>query len=223
VFDKLRDGFTGSAANLGSIGSADYLQPTLDTVRTTAIGFGYGSLFGILLGAAMAEWALFNGIVMPYVAGFQAIPKVALAPLFIIWFGFGDFSQEMMATALVFFPVAINTLNGLQGVSADRLEMSRSYGRRRLRAFLHIRLPAAASSIFTGLELGVVYALLGTIAAELVAGNTGIGAVLTSQQATNDIAGIFAMLIVSSVVGGVAFGVIRFIRHRVLFWEGHAS
>lgn len=218
VLDSFKLGFVDVWKEGDPLASYGYYAPTLSTLKSTFFGFVYGGFVGLLLGALLAESAVFKRIFLPYASAFQAVPKIALAPLFIIWFGFGDFSHQMMAATLVAFPLLITSMNALQVVDEERIELARSYGASRWTILIRIKVPSALPEIFTGLELGVIYALLGAIAAELVAGSDGIGAQLMSQQTNNDIAGMFAMLIVSGVVGAGLHFAMRMLRRRVVFW-----
>ncbi|MGW3810281.1 ABC transporter permease [Micromonospora sp. NPDC005113] len=218
VFEALKAGFVDVWRDGSPLAPYGYYAPTLSTLQSTLLGFLYGAAAGLTLGILLSESAFLERIMLPYASAFQAVPKIALAPLFIIWFGFGDFSRQMMAAALVAFPLLITSLNALHSVDEERLELARSYGARRWLISLRIKIPSALPAIFTGLELGIVYALLGAIAAELVAGSDGIGARLMAQQTNNDTAGMFAMLIVSGIVGASLHFVLRLVRKRLIFW-----
>jgi len=218
VLESLRVGFIDVWKDGSPLARYGYYAPTLSTLQSTVFGFIYGAVAGLILGIALSESRILERIMLPYASAFQAVPKIALAPLFIIWFGFGDFSHQMMAATLVAFPLLITSLNALHSIDEERLELARSYGANRWVVSLLIKLPSALPEIITGLELGVVYALLGAIAAELVAGSDGIGARLMAQQTNNDTAGMFAMLIVSGAIGAVLHFAIRAVRKRFVFW-----
>lgn len=195
-----------------------YVAPVLATLQATLGGFVFGAILGLVVGVVLAELPIFERLLLPYVAAFQSLPKVALAPLFVIWFGYGGGSRTILATTLVFFPVMVSTLNGFHLVGAGRIELARSYRASTWDIVRYIKLPSALPSIVTGLEVSIVYALLGAIAAELVAGNEGIGARLLIMLSQSDIPGMFAMLVLSGVIGSVLNGLIRAGKRKVLFW-----
>ena len=195
-----------------------FIKPTIETLKAAFFGFLIGTSVGITGGVLLAELPIIERLFLPYIAAFQSLPKIALVPLFMIWFGIGSASKIALSAALVFFPVLMSTLNGFHGVDPDRVALTRSYNAGGLQTVRFVTFPSALPFIFAGLELGVVYAMLGTIAAELVSGNEGIGARLMSQQSGSDVSGMFALLIITGVIGATLHLAMRRLKKKVIFW-----
>ena len=165
---------------------ASFWYHLADTLNATLIGFVIGSAIGIVLASLMAEFAVVEAAAMPYVIGLQSLPKVAIAPLLVIWLGFGIESKIAMAAILALFPVLINTHEGLRGTEQDRIELMVSLRATRFQTFRFIRLPGALPMIFAGLNLGIVYALLGTLVSEFIGAQRGMGVIMTQLQVVID-------------------------------------
>lgn len=194
-----------------------------DTLTATLWGFAIGSVLGLVLAAAMAEFSVIERLLFPYVAAIQSLPKVAIAPLYVIWFGYQIHSKIAMAVTLALFPVLLNALQGFMSVDRDRLELMASLDASRWQMFWLVKLPSAAPLIFAGLNLGIVYALLGALVAEFIGAQRGMGVMVLQLQSVNDTAGVFAVLIVLAVVGYVLITAVRMIQRRVVFWSGGAA
>ena len=194
-----------------------------DTLFATVIGFLIGAALGVVLAALMAEFRTFERAIFPYVAALQSLPKVAIAPLYIIWFGYQSSSKIAMAATLALFPILLNSLQGFLSVDRDRLELVGSLDASRWQTFRFIKLPASLPIIFAGLNLGIVYGLLGTLVAEFIGGQRGMGVLVLQLQSVNDTAGVFAVLVVLAVVGYVLLGIMRAIQRSVVFWSGETS
>jgi NitT/TauT family transport system permease protein len=218
VWNALIDGLSGSVTNRGS-----FWYHLLDTFQTTVFGFLIGSAIGIALAALMAESVYFHGIVFPYVVILQSLPKIAIAPLFIIWFGYQIESKIAMAATLTLFPVLLNSLQGLTTTDPDRLEVMAALKATRWQTFRHVKLPSALPLIFAGLNLGIVYAQLGAIVAEFVGAQRGMGVVMVQLQSVSDTAGVFAVLVVLAATGYILITVMRAIHRHVIFWERTSS
>lgn len=214
VFYALIDGLSGSPFDRGS-----YWYHLIDTVKTTLLGFTIGSAIGITLAALMAQSSFFQGIFFPYVVILQSLPKIAIAPLYIIWFGYQIESKIAMAATLTLFPVLVNSLQGLSTTPQDRLEVMAALKASAWQTFWYIKLPSALPLIFAGLSLGIVYAQLGTIVSEFVGAQRGMGVIITQLQSLSDTAGVFSVLIVLAVTGFVLITAMRTIHQKVIFWE----
>jgi NitT/TauT family transport system permease protein len=194
-----------------------------DTLQATLIGFLIGSVIGIVLASLMAEFAVVEAAAMPYVIGLQSLPKVAIAPLLVIWLGFGIESKIAMAAILALFPVLINTHEGLRGTERDRIELMVSLRATRFQTFRYISLPGALPMIFAGLNLGIVYALLGTLVSEFIGAQRGMGVIMTQLQVVSDTAGVFAAMVVLAVTGYILIAAMQAIQHRVVFWAASSK
>jgi NitT/TauT family transport system permease protein len=195
-----------------------YYVPLWSTLSNAAIGFAIGTGLGLLLGSLMAESRTVEKLLMPYAFALQSLPKVAIAPLVVIWFGFGAGSKIAIAALLAFFPVLINSFTGLRSLEPERMDLMRSLSATRFETYRIARLPNAAPFIFAGLDMAVVYALLGAIVAEFLGAQQGMGVVITQAQAVSDVAGVFAALIILGALGIALHSSVRRLEHRVVHW-----
>ncbi len=195
-----------------------YYLPLWGTLKNAAIGLAIGSGLGLLLGSLMAESRVIEKLLMPYAFALQSLPKVAIAPLVVIWFGFGDGSKIAISALLAFFPMLINSFTGLRSVEPERIDLMRSLSASRFETYRIVKLPNAAPYIFAGLDMAVVYALLGTIVAEFLGAQQGMGVVITQAQAVTDVAGVFAALVILGAMGILLHGIVRGLEARVVHW-----
>ena len=195
-----------------------YYLPLWGTLSNAAIGFAIGVALGLVIGSLMAEVPAIERLVMPYAFALQSLPKVAIAPLVVIWFGFGAGSKIAIAALLAFFPVLINSFTGLRSIEPERLDLMRSLSATRFETYRIAKLPNATPFIFAGLDMAVVYALLGAIVAEFLGAQQGMGVVITQAQAVSDVAGVFAALIILGVLGITLHSSVRRLERRVVHW-----
>ena len=188
------------------------------TFYETIAGFGIGALTGLVLGGFIAQFPLLERTVYPYVVAFQTIPKVALAPILIIWLGFGTLSKVMITATIAFFPVLANTIVGLRAAPADQIEMLQTLTADRLQIFWKVRVPQALPYILVGLDVGIVLSVIGAIVGEFVGAQAGLGYMILQRDLSMDMAGVFAILVILSAMGVGLHLVIRYIQHRVVFW-----
>ena len=212
----LRALWAGLAVNPAS--PQGYYLPLWSTLSNAAAGFAIGTGMGLLLGSLMAESRMIEKLLMPYAFALQSLPKVAIAPLIVIWFGFGDGSKVAIAALLAFFPVLINSFTGLRSTEPERIDLMRSLSATRFETYRIVKLPNAAPFIFAGLDMAVVYALLGAIVAEFLGAQQGMGVVITQAQAVSDVAGVFAALVILGALGIVLHTSVRRLEHRVVHW-----
>lgn len=191
-----------------------------DTMNATLWGFAAGSFIGIALAAIMAEFRVVEELLFPYVVALQSIPKVAIAPLYVIWFGYQIESKIAMAATLALFPVLLNALEGFVTVERERLELMTSLRASRWQTFRMIKIPSALPFVFAGLNLGIVYAFLGAIVSEFIGAQRGMGVIITQLQSVSDTAGVFACLILLAISGYVLIAIMRAIQRRLVFWSG---
>lgn len=201
---------------------ASFWYHLADTLTATMAGFGIAIGLGLVIAATMAEFRAVERMFFPYVAAIQSLPKVAIAPLYIIWFGYQIQSKIAMSATLALFPILLNTLQGLTSVDRDRLELMASLDASRLQMFWLIKLPSALPMIFAGLNLGIVYALLGALVDEFIGAQRGMGVMILQLQSVSDTAGVFAVLVILAVVGYLLISIMRMIQRRVVFWSGGA-
>jgi NitT/TauT family transport system permease protein len=199
--------------------SALYIDHMWITLAETLMGFVLGSALAFALGIAVALSRRVEYFLYPFIVMFQAMPKVALAPLIIIWFGLGLTSKVISAALVAFFPLMVNTIVGLRSSEEDRINLMRSLAATRGQIFWMLQLPNALPYIFAGLEIAMIFALIGAIVAEFVGAQSGLGMLMQSMNFTMDVAGQFSVLLILSVVGLLLNTIVTEVRRRVLFWD----
>jgi NitT/TauT family transport system permease protein len=147
------------------------------------------------------------------------MPKVALAPLIIVWFGLGLTSKVVNAALVAFFPLMVNTIVGLRSAEEDKVNLMRSLAATRTQIFWMLQLPNAMPYIFAGLEIAMIFALIGAIVAEFVGAQAGLGMLIQSMNFTMDVAGQFSVLLLLSMIGLALNWIVIAVRKRVLFWD----
>ncbi len=178
-----------------------FLEATMHSVVAIIIGFGVAVLVGIPAATLMiySEW--FRRSVYPILLTAQVLPKVALAPLFIVWFGFGLLPKVLMTFLISFFPIVIDSLTGLNSVRPESLMLIRSMGGTRWQSFWKVRLPGALPSIFGGFKVAITFAVVGTIVAEFVGSDNGLGYILVLARGNLDTVTVFAAILWLIVIG----------------------
>jgi NitT/TauT family transport system permease protein len=187
----------------------------VSSLRATLWSFTIGLVLGIVGGSIMAFVASVKTAVYPYILAFQAFPKIAVAPLFVVWLGYGDAPKIIIGTSLAFFPVISATMAGLLDVDPDEHNLMRSVGASKRQELRHLRLPRAMSYVFPSFDIAVVAALLGVITAEIVGTEYGLGRVITERAAYGDSAAVYAVLIVLALAGAILHLAVS-ILHRVM-------
>lgn len=190
----------------------------LVTLKEALLGLLLGSATGIVAGLLLGESALARATFYPYMVAFQSLPKIAIAPLFVIWFGFGATPKVLVAATLTFFPLLVNTMAGVMSVDRDRAQLFLSLTASRRQTWTKLLLPSALPSVLAGFELGTVLALLGAILGEFVSSQDGLGVLLQQQQTNYDTAGVFATLMVLAFMGVALNQVVVQLRKRLVFW-----
>jgi NitT/TauT family transport system permease protein len=179
------------------------------TLAEIVLGFLVGSTVGIATGTLVAHSRRIDGVLRPYIATSQAIPKAALAPLFVLWLGFGVWPKVTIAALISFFPLLENTIVGLRRVDPDALKLFTSLGASRWQVFTRLRLPNGLPYILTGLRVGIVFATVGAVIAEFVTANQGLGALIMIAQGNFDTRLMFAVIIVLTLLGVVLYELIH--------------
>jgi NitT/TauT family transport system permease protein len=189
------------------------------TLLETVLGFILGSALGFFLGTAVALNRYVEYFFYPYIVMFQSLPKVALAPLIVVWFGLGLKSQVINTALVAFFPLLVNTMVGLKSADEDRMNLMRSLAASENQIFWMLRLPNALPFVMAGLDVAMIFALIGAIVAEFVGARAGLGMLIQSMNFNMDVSGQFSVLLILSVVGLLLNRCILLIRRRVLFWD----
>src|SRR5881409_1619055 len=197
------------------------LRESLVTTYATLGGFGLSIAFGIPMALLIAYSRTVEGFVYPLLVFSQSVPKVAIAPLFVVWFGFGIIPKVISAFLLAFFPIVVSTVVGFKSVERDMLDLARSMKASKLQVFMRISLPQALPSIFAGLKVSVTLAVVGAVVGEFVGSNSGIGYVLQIANGNFDLPLMFAALTILSLVGVILFALVDLVERFMIPW--HAS
>jgi len=173
------------------------------TLVATLIAFVLGSALGIVLGLLLGVLPTVQAAVDPYISALNAMPRIALGPLFLLYFGIGIAAKVALAVSIVVFILLLNTRAGILSADPDILRLASVMGMTRFQRFRLILLPVAVPSIFAGLRLGLVYSLLGVVTGELIASQHGLGALVVYYSAVFNITGIYAILLVLAVIASL--------------------
>lgn len=196
-----------------------FYLPLWSTLCNAAAGFAIAAGLGLFFGALMAEFRLTERLLMPYFFALQSLPKIAVAPLIVIWFGFGDGSKIALSALLAFFPITVNVFAGCRAVDADKIDLMSSLLASRLQTFIYVKLPSAAPYVFAGINMAIVYAFLGAIVAEFLGAPQGMGVTITKAQAIVDVATVFAALTVLGATGIGLHLAVRWAERRIVHWH----
>jgi NitT/TauT family transport system permease protein len=194
-------------------------RESLFTGYATLGGFGLSILFGIPAAMLIAYSRLVESYVYPLLVFSQSVPKIAIAPLFVVWFGFGIFPKVISAFLLGFFPVVVATVMGFKSMEPDMIDLARSMRASRLQTFIRFSLPQALPSIFSGMKVSATLAVVGAVVGEFVGSNSGIGYVLQIANGNFDLPLMFAALFVLSMMGVILFAVVDLVEKIMIPWH----
>jgi NitT/TauT family transport system permease protein len=207
VFDALKDGWR------------ELLGQAWPTTYASICGFALSAAFGIPVAMAIAGSKTFESYVYPLLVFSQSIPKIAIAPLLVVWFGFDIVPKIISAFLLGFFPVVVSSVQGFKSVDPDLIDLARSMEGSARKIFLAVSLPHAMPSIFAGLKVSVTLAVVGAVVGEFVGSNSGIGYVMQRAIGTFDLPVMFAALVILAVIGVVLFWIVDAIERIALPWH----
>ena len=190
------------------------------TLTATLTGFAIVSLIGIVVGSLVAEIRVVSLAVYPLIIAIQSMPTVAIAPLIIVYLGVGMESKVFTVALLCFFPVFVNTVVGVRGVSPALVDLYRAHGASRLLIFREVKLPGAVDAIMSGVQVAVVLAFVGCVVSEFVASSRGLGYVIRAFASDLNVSVMFAAIIGLGVLGGLAGGLARLAHRRLVPWRG---
>ena len=195
------------------------LLQSLDTLRTTLYGFALAVLLGIAAAIGIVYSKFLDRTLYSLLVAMNAVPKVALAPLFVIWMGTGAMPKVAIAMLIAIFPILIDSVLGLRSTDPDMLDMARVNKASRAKMLWKIRFPNALPSIFAGMKVGVSFALIGTIVGEFVAGEAGLGHVILVAQGSFDTPTVFVALALLCILGVLLFKAIELAEENLLGWN----
>lgn len=200
-------------------GNGVLLTNTWITVQEVVLGFVFGGLAGAVLAYLVAPVRVIWDVISPFVMALYAIPKVALAPLFIVWFGIGIDMKVILAAVSVFFLVFLNTAVGVQEVDRGLIDAVRLMGATRRDIAFKVTLPASMTGLLTGLRVAIPYAVIGAVIGELVASNRGLGFLISDSSARFDTNGVFAALVVLSILATILNSLVSLLSRRANRWK----
>ena len=189
------------------------------TLYEAFLGFVTGAVVGILGGFALARWDGLAHVLDPYVTALNSLPRVALAPLFILWFGIGLTSKVVLAFSLVVFILLVNTHAGAKNVDQDLVIITRLLGATRRQLTLKVILPASIPWIFAGLRLGLAYALIGAVVGEVIVAQAGLGFLIASAAGVFNTTGVFSALIILMLIAMLLSEVMKMAERKLLRWR----
>lgn len=211
----------GGVANLA--GEEYFWEDTWITTVEAVYGFGLGASVGLILGGMTGSFKIIRRTLHPFVVLFQNMPKPALAPLFVVWFGYGITSKVMTAAAISFFAVLINTIAGFDSVTDEMRMLMRSYGTTKWQAIRKFLIPDSLPAIFAGLKTAASLSLVGAIVAEFVGAQDGLGSLIESFNFALQLDLTFAVLVYLALLGFGLFKFVELVEKRVVFWQGRSD
>ncbi|MFF0225062.1 ABC transporter permease [Streptomyces sp. NPDC004629] len=213
IWDQIHTWVTHGTA-LGSLGEQIWY-----TLYEALLGWVIGVVAGVVLGIALGRIAFLADVLGPYIKVLNSIPRIVLAPIFVIWFGLGPASKVASAVVLVFFPVFFNAFQGAREVDRNLVANARILGAGDRRVTLQVVIPSATSWIFTSLHVSFGFALIGAIVGEYIGATKGIGLLVAQSQGTFNSAGVYAAMVILAVVALVAEGLLTFAERRIFRWK----
>lgn len=196
----------------------DLLFHTWVSAYTVLLGFAFGGLLGMIVGYILGMSQTVEVVLSPYILALQIAPKVAFAPLFVLWFGFGDFPKILVAILIVFFPIMVNVMTALHSVDPDLINLARSFKATRAQIFWRIEFPSSMPPLFAGLRIGATLAVIGVTVGEFAGSNTGLGYLLVLSAGSAQTAQVFGTIIMMTIIGIVLYWLVVFAERRVLHY-----
>jgi len=186
-------------------------------------GFALGCLLGVVIGFILGLSPKTELVLSPYILALQIAPKVAFAPLFVMWLGYTVYPKILVAILIVFFPVMVNVLTAVRTVDPDMVNLARSFSASRLQVFRMIEYPASLPPLFAGLRIAATLAVIGVVVGELVGGNLGLGYLLTYGEGQGNTAMVFVTIILLTLIGIAAYAAVVLVERRVLHYMPKAQ
>jgi NitT/TauT family transport system permease protein len=193
------------------------------TSQEALLGFLFATIFAVIAGTFISQIRIVDKTFMPYLVGFQAIPKVALAPIFLVWFGLGQTSKVVLAATIAFFPILINIIEGLKSADNDQIRMLRVFGASRAQIFFKVQVPCALPFFFAGLDVGILLAILGAVVGEFLGSQAGLGNMVLVAQFNFETPTMFAILLVLSAMGIIAHIIVKAFQRKFAFWGDNSN
>jgi NitT/TauT family transport system permease protein len=193
------------------------------TTLEVIVGFFLGSVLGMGIGYLLGVSPRAEVVLSPYILALQIAPKVAFAPLFVMWLGYTVYPKILVAILIVFFPVMVNVLTSMRAVDPDMVNLARAFSASRWQIFRMIEYPASLPPLFSGLRIGATLAVIGVVVGELVGGNLGLGYLLVMGGGQGNTAMVFVAILLLTLIGIVAYGAVILVERRVLHYLPRAK
>ncbi len=196
-----------------------FFQHTGPTIFEAVAGFLLAAVLGVACALLIVSSRRLGEAIMPILVFSQTMPKVAIAPLFLIWFGFGYFPKIIISFLIAFFPIVVSTVTGLDSVEREMLELIRSLSTRTSQIFTKVRIPAALPYIFSGLKVSITLSVIGAIVGEFVGSDKGLGYLILVANSDMDSALLMAVLVVLAFIGFLLFQIVCFLERKLMPWH----
>ena len=194
------------------------LMHIVSTFSMAILGFVLGGLFGAAFGYGLGLSPLWERVLSPYLLGLQIAPKVAFAPLFIMWFGYNSWPKLIVTVLVVFFPILVNVLQSMKTVDRDLVNLARAYSMSRSQVFWKVMFPSSMPNLMAGLRIGATLAVIGITVGELVGGEVGLGYLITFGEGQANTAMVFDAIFLLTVVGIAMYWAVAAVESRVLHY-----
>jgi NitT/TauT family transport system permease protein len=202
-----------------TLGTRSLWFHTWITVYETILGFIIAAIIGVSLGALLGKLPWLEQTLNPFIIATQVVPKVALVPLFVVWFGFGLAPKVIIAAVLAFFPILLNTILGVKSVDRGHREVLISVNASRWQSITQLEFPSALPYILTGMEIGIVLSIIGAVVGEYLGGNQGLGNLAVKEMNSYNTTALFAVIIHLSLVGFIFYAILVGTRRFIIPWH----
>ncbi|GAB1381567.1 ABC transporter permease [Pararhodobacter aggregans] len=196
----------------------DLIANTLSTAWYTLLGFAIGSALGAAIGYLLGLSEFWERVLSPYILALQIAPKVAFAPLFIMWFGYNATPKLLVTVLIVFFPVLVNVLAAMKTVDRDMVNLARAYSMTRWQIFKKVEFPSTLPNLMAGLRIASTLAVIGVTVGELVGGNTGLGFLISYGGGQANAAMVFNAIVLLTLIGIVLYSALVWAEERLLHY-----
>lgn len=198
--------------------TGNFLEHFSITALEVVIGFILGALLGLVVGVVLGLSPTTESVLSPYILALQIAPKVAFAPLFVMWLGYTIYPKILVALLIVFFPIMVNVLSAIRTVDPDMVNLVRTLNATRWQIFRLVEFPSSLPALFSGLRIGATLAVIGVTVGELVGGNKGLGFLLVDAEGQGNTAGVFVAIIGLTLIGIVAYAAVVWFERRCLHY-----
>jgi NitT/TauT family transport system permease protein len=207
------------AAEMGELyGQDNLVRHVVSTLSISLAGFVIGSVFGAAFGYLLGLSSMVERILSPYLLAIQIAPKIAFAPLFVMWLGYNAWPKLLVTVLVLFFPILVNVLQSMRTVDRDLINLARAYNMTRLQIFWKIEFRSSLPALLAGLRIGATLAIIGVTVGEMVGGDTGLGYLITYGQGQADTAMVFDAIILLSLIGILMYLAVAWLERRVLHY-----